>query len=79
MTLLVLSVAQRGHELAVEVPQQGSVTPTDRLVYGGTSAPILGVEFTDAKATTMRLLLPGTATLPDVGAEATVAVAPARR
>jgi len=79
MTLLVLAVTQRGHELAVDVPQQGSVTPTDRLVYGGTSAPMLGIEFADATAKTMRLLLPGSATPPDVGAEVTVAGAPRRR
>jgi len=76
---MVLAVAQRGHELAVDVPQQGSITPTDRLVYGGTSAPILGIEFTGATAKTMRLLLPGTATPPDVGAEVTVAGALRRR
>lgn len=65
----VLAVARCGSELLVEVPQRGDVTPTDVLIDGPRRLRILGIDFPDSTAKTMRLLFTGEATAPDVGAE----------
>lgn len=75
----VLSVARCGSELLVEVPQQGDVTPTDVLIDGPRRLRILGIEFPDSTAKTMRLLFTGEATAPDVGAEVRIERGEGRR